>query len=269
MFFGLATQAFCLPPADTGKPISVNSEGDALPSLLVPPTSTAPKIDGDTSDEPWKHAAVISELRPALNATAKADTTIQPTTVRVLWDERNLYVAFDCIDGDVFSSGTMKHDDDIYKEDVCEVFLDGKGDGRQMVEIQVGPTGENLDLMYLLTADPEERPDRRLSERVIKTDRWGFREWEMLGLKTAAIKTATGWSAEFSISSESIMKRLGSTTFHPELIRANFMRYDWVREEGREERRLVQQNWSPVLTGNPHNTPVLMGRLVLTNAPSL
>lgn len=81
--------------------------------------------------------------------------------------------------------------------------------------------------------------------------------------------TATGWSAEFSISSESIMKRLGSTTFHPELIRANFMRYDWVREEGREERRLVQQNWSPVLTGNPHNTPVLMGRLVLTNAPSL
>ena len=236
-----------------------------LPALTVPCSATAPVIDGDTSDEVWQKAALIPGLLPARKATSKADLDIQPTTVRLLWDEQNLYVAFDCTDDEVFSTGTLKHDDDIYKEDVCEVFLDGKGDGRQYVEIQVSPTGVNLDLMYLLTADAEQGSDLRLSSRVMKTERWCFREWEMSGLQTAAKKTALGWSAEFSIPAETVMKRQGSTTFLPTEIRAHFMRYDWIKIEGREERRLIQQNWSPVLHGNPHNTPGLMGRLMLTD----
>ena len=270
-FFCVATQALSLPPVEVENPVkvSVDGGGGTLPSLVVPRTSTAPVIDGNTSDAVWRKAAVISGLLPALKVTAKEDLAIQATTVRVLWDEQNLYVAFDCIDDDVFSTGTMKHDDDIYKEDVCEVFLDGKGDGRQYVEIQVSPTGINLDLMYLLTAAAEQGPDLRLSSRVMKTERWCFREWEMPGLQTAAKKTDHGWSAEFAIPAEPIMKRLGYSVYRPGLIHAHFMRYDWMRGDGRQERRLVQQNWSPVLTGNPHNTPALMGRLMLTNAPCL
>jgi hypothetical protein len=231
--------------------------------LTVPRTATAPTIDGDTSDAAWQKAAIIPGLLPARKATAPVDLAIQPTTVRALWDTNALYVAFDCADDEVYSSGTLKHDDDIYKEDVVEVFLDGRGDGRQYVEIQVGPTGVNLDLMYVLTSEAEQGPDLRLSSRVMKTERWGFREWEMTGLQTAARKTDRGWSAEFAIPAESVMKRRGSKTFFPTEIRAHFMRYDWIPVEGKTTRRLVQQNWSPVIHGNPHNTPSRMGRLVL------
>jgi hypothetical protein len=255
-----------LPAAAENAEVSASvRELPELPALTVPRTATAPVIDGDTSDAAWKQASVIPGLLPALKANSKADLDIQSTTVRVLWDEQNLYVAFDCTDDEVYSTGTLKHDDDIYKEDVCEVFLDGKGDGRQYVEIQVGPTGVNLDLMYLISSEAELGPDLRLSPRVMSRERWAFREWEMAGLKTAAKKTDSGWSAELAIPAESIMKRQGSKTFMPTEIRAHFMRYDWIPVAGEEERRLIQQNWSPVPHGNPHNTPALMGRLLLAN----
>jgi hypothetical protein len=237
----------------------------SVPSLLVPHTDVAPEIDGDTSDEVWQRAALIRQLYPARGATSPAETNIQTTTVRVLWDESFLYVAFDCVDDDVYCSGTLKHDDDVYKEDVCEVFLDGKGDGRQYVEIQVAPNGVNLDLMYVLSSDSELGPDFRLSEKVMSRERWGFRGWEMEGLKTAGKITPEGWSAELAIPAESVMKRLGSKTFFPAEIRAHFMRYDWIPVSKEEERRLIQQNWSPVPHGNPHNSPALMGRLILSN----
>ncbi|MGI5869525.1 MAG: carbohydrate-binding family 9-like protein [Kiritimatiellia bacterium] len=254
-------------PAVAANPAPNPDDGEtqAPPALTVPRTEAAPIIDGDISDAVWRKAALIPRLSPARDATSKADLAIQPTTVRALWDERNLYVAFECTDDEVFSTGTLKHDDDIYTEDVCEVFVDGKGDGRQYVEIQVGPTGVNLDLMHLLTAEAEQGPDLRLSSRVMKKDRWAFREWEMPGLQTAAKTTAFGWSAELAIPAGPIMKRRGATTFMPAELRAHFMRYDWIKEEGRDERRLIQQNWSPVPHGNPHNSPGLMGRLLLTN----
>jgi len=34
-------------------------------------------------------------------------------------------------------------------------------------------------------------------------------------------------------------------------------------EEGSDQRRLIQQNWSPVVYGNPHNSPALFGILKL------
>ena len=61
------------------------------------------------------------------------------------------------------------------------------------------------------------------------------------------------------------MKRRGTSVFEPGEIRAQFMRYDHVPVEEKASRRLIQQNWSPVIHGNPHNTPSRMGRLNLTD----
>ena len=254
-------------PAEARQAAPARGEVSTLPALMVPHASIVPTIDGDTADAVWSQAGVIRGLLPALGATSPDDLAIQPTVVRVLWDEQNLYVAFDCTDKDIFSTGKLQHDEDIYAEDVVEVFLDGKGDGRQYVEIEVGPTGVNLDMMHLLTADPELGPDGRLSSRVMKQDRWKFREWEMVGLKTAARKTDKGWSAELAIPAGPVMKRLATDRFLPGEIRAHFMRYEWIHEEARSERQLIQQNWSPVILGNPHNTPARMGRLLLKDAP--
>ena len=236
-----------------------------IPRLSVPHTDVAPVVDGDLSDAVWANAARIDGLKPALDAAADLPAP-QQTTVRVLWSETHLYVAFDCVDGEVFSSGTMKHDDNLFTEDVVEVFLDGKGDGRQFVEIQSSPDGTNLDLMYVYSADVKPGEDGRIDSAIIRTDRWGFLGWEMWGLRTAGRKTEKGWSVEFAIPVESIVHRLGFKTLEKGLeLHAHFVRYDYVPEADgtTEKRRLLQQTWNPVLTGNPHNSPFHMGVLVL------
>lgn len=235
----------------------------AVPALAVPQTAVPPVVDGLLSDPAWQEAAVIPVLFPAL-ALDRGPIAVLPTTVRVLWDEHYLYIGFECVDNDVYYTGARKHDDLLFTEDVCEVFLDGVGDGRQFVEVQVNPEGVNLDLMYVFTKAAEYTPEWRLTPELCRTDRWKFLEWEMTGLRTAARKTATGWTAELAIPAEAVIKRKGSAVFFPTEIRANLIRYDWTAPRAGSPREIVQQNWSPVLLGNPHNSPARMGRLNLT-----
>ena len=245
-------------------PAATATERATVPALNVRYAESVPVIDGDLSDECWREAALVPNFKPAIGA-AGSDTNLQETTVRVLWTEEFLYVAFDCVDADVYFSGTLKHDDNIYTEDVAEIFLDGAGDGRQFAEIQIAPDGTNLDMMYVFTSAIETAPDGRIAESILRRERWGFREWEMNGLKTAAGKTPGGWSAEAAIPAKDIVKRSGEKTFMPGMkIRAQFVRYDHVpAEDGSDERRIVQQTWSPVMHGNPHNSPLLFGELIL------
>ena len=208
-------------------------------------------------------AARIDGLRPALDAVPDAPDP-QPTAVRVLWNENFLYVAFDCVDDEVFHTGTLRHDADLYKEDVVEVFLDGRGDGRQFVELQVAPDGTNLDLMYVYSADVRPGADGRIDAAIIRSDRWGFREWEMDGLRTAARRTPSGWSAELAIPAAPVVRRLGLSSLEAGLsLRAHFVRYDHLYPKDGGDYVLIQQTWNPVLTGNPHNSPFQMGTLLL------
>ena len=235
------------------------------PTLDVPRAKTAPVIDGDLSDACWRDAAVITRLRPAMGATSDADTNPQETTVRVLWSDSHLFVAFDCVDADVFTTGALGHDDNLYTEDVVEIFIDGVGDGRQYIEIQIAPDGANLDLMYVYTSAITNAPDGRVAESILRRDRWGFREWEMEGLQTAARRAGRGWFAEAALPAKDIVRRLGETQFKPGMEpRVQFARYDHVPAgEDPGTRRIIQQTWNPVVHGNPHNSPGLFGVLKL------
>jgi len=239
-----------------------------VPVLQVPKTATAPVIDGKLDDPAWAKAAVINGLRPSLKKTYQAQIDQVPTTIRVLWDENFLYVAYACTDSEIYCSGTLKHDDNLYTEDVCEIFLDGLGDGRQVVEIQANSQGLNLDMMYVFTGTPEYTPERRLTAKFCDQNRWGFREWTMEGLSTAAAPLVrdgktVGWSVEMAIPAAVIVKRHGLKQFAPMEIRANFMRYDWPVNPKTGKRNMLHMNWSPVLAGCPHISQAAMGRLIL------
>ena len=243
----------------------------SVPSLAVPRTDTPPVIDGSLSDDVWSNAVVIPALFPASKAKG-AQLAVLPTTVRVLWDAQYLYVGFECEGSDIFCSGTMRHDDLLYKEDVCEVFIDGVGDGRQFIELQVNPDDTNLDLMYVFTKEADYTSDMRLTPVLCERDRWKFLEWEMTGLRTAGKRIlrdgkVAGWSVEMAIPAESIMRRKGSALFFPAQIRANFIRYAHPLSAKTGQRGLLQMNWSPVLLGNPHNSPARMGQVNLIDSP--
>lgn len=235
-----------------------------LPELNVPKALKAPEIDGVISEDEWKGAGVITELKPHLFGKTK----VVPTQIRLLWDTNYLYVAFECEDDSIYSTGTLKHDDLLYKEDVCEVFIDGVGDGKQYVEIQANLDGVNFDKLFCVTTNtPAITSTGRMTAEMCNRDLWRFAEWDMEGLITSGRKvyddagTLKGWNVEMAIPAEDIMKRKGKAYFEPTKLRANFMRYKHIFKE--DKHSMIHMNWSPVQFGCPHISPARMGTLNL------
>lgn len=132
-------------------------------------TSEKIKIDGILDEEVW------AKIKPIL-ISYRLESGKQPmkatyrTEVRTCWDKKNLYVSFVCEDEDIWATETQK-DKPIFRENVCELFLDPSGQGKDYIEIEVNPLGAILDLV---TPRPES---------VRYWTRWA--KWDMKGLKTA------------------------------------------------------------------------------------
>lgn len=238
------------------------------PTLHVPHAATPPVIDGVLDDAAWVSAGVIPSLLPAQGVQRPAGMDRVPTEIRLLWDEQAVYISFRCTDDEIYASGTIEHDGNVYMDDVCEVFLDPKGDGRQWIEIQVNPLNQTLDLISLCVGDATCQPNERL---VSTTDLFAIRGWEATGLRTASGRLRdggkeVGWTVELAIPAAALTKRLGTTALAAGTMRGNLMRYDHQPKPGKAERNLLHMNWAPVAHGCPHISPGAMGTLVLDPA---
>ena len=240
-----------------------------VPILSVPHAKSPPIIDGRLDENAWASAAVIPALLPCRGENG-ANLTNIPTTIRLLWDRTNLYVGVECVDNDLYLSGRMQHDGYLHEEDVFEVFLDGKGDGQQSIEVQINADNVTCDIMSLVTAPVQCTRDLTLTEAILTWNAWSFREWTMAGMQTAALKTVrdgktVGWTAELALPAFWIARRCGLREFRPMDLRANFVRMDWQPDPRTGIRRMVEANWSPTLRGCPHISPWAMGILRLAN----
>ncbi len=119
------------------------SPQQALPEYHMPHTAKPPVIDGKLDDEAWKAAPVVT-----LQGSLDGRPVTRRTDVRLLWDEKNVYVAFDAEDPDIWGT-KLKKDDDIYNEEACEVFFDADGDGATYNELQVSPHNTNFDASFV------------------------------------------------------------------------------------------------------------------------
>jgi hypothetical protein len=187
--------------------------------------------------------------------------------VLVQWDADYLYVRFIADDDDIKTPFTER-DAFHYLGDVCEVFLDPVGDGRQYFEFQLSPRGGILDQYVVLSDPPLYNEWGRLTADYKARSYWPNLSWNCSGLKTAARSLErdgrlVGWIAEFALPAKALLQRLGRTEFAPQTLRANFMRYDWQPGKDAAQPELVQANWSPVLVGCPHISAVRMGFLQL------
>ena len=136
-----------------------------LPTYRCRKTPRPPVIDGVIEPEVWDLAEPISMV---LTHTGKRPR--QATEARMLYDDKCLYVAFHCIDDDVW--GTMTdHDALICREEVVEVFCDPSGRRRAYIEIEVSPLNTVYDLFVV--NDPRCPPGRPKAQ------------WNCVGLRTA------------------------------------------------------------------------------------
>ena len=81
----------------------------------------------------------------------------EETRVRACWDDRFLYMRFECVDTYVVSQYTNRKDP-LWEQDVVEMFIDEEGKCRRYMELVVSPNGVLCDLM--IDHDNENEPDR-------------------------------------------------------------------------------------------------------------
>lgn len=101
---------------------SVQATPDApRPRYEVHHTVAPIKIDGKIEAQEWAAASpAIEFIFPWDQPGAK-----QKTHARLLWDEENLYVAYECQDTDI-TAQVQKHDEFVYRDDTVEIFLNVK-----------------------------------------------------------------------------------------------------------------------------------------------
>ncbi len=194
------------------------------------------KIDGILDEAVWQKA---QKLGPFVNYDGRGIAS-RKTFVRVAYDDKALYLGFDCEDPDAWTSYS-KHDDPIYNEEAVEIFIDADGDLKDYVEIQTAPnnihfesafTGrrKNMDTSY----DPK-------FETAVKID----------GTLNKPDDTDKGWVAEWRIPFDQI-RGLKTPPKAGDVWRVNFFRLERVRKNG----RVVQNQasaWSSPRSGDFHN----------------
>ncbi len=134
-----------------------SSSPPRLPWSLTAPTATSAAADDDAHavrregpvvvdgrfDEPdWQRAPVRTLVPYRTGSPVSARTT-----VRFLWDDDAIYVAFDVDDDDPFSPYT-KRDDPLYESEALELFLDADGDADVYVELQSNVHDVHFDAAF-------------------------------------------------------------------------------------------------------------------------
>lgn len=111
------------------------------PTTHVVRAAAPPVIDGVLDEAVWRRATTWSGVY-RFNETNRLENP--RTTFSMLWDERCLYVAFDCDDTDIVAPDRPR-DDHVYNDDCVEMFILPDFQFRTYWEIVIGPNGSIYD----------------------------------------------------------------------------------------------------------------------------
>lgn len=205
---------------------------------------TPPVVDGRLGDPAWA-AAPWSDDFVDIEGPAKAKPRHR-TRMKMLWDDRALYVAAELAEPHVWGTITG-HDAVIFRDPDFEMFLDPDGDNHLYAELELNALNTTWDLLLTRPYKDGGRP---------------INAWEVIGLKTAVAVDGTpndprdadrGWAVEIAWPWAGV-KELTGVTVPPadgDRHRVNFSRVEWdvdikdgryVKVPGRPEHNWV---WSP------------------------
>jgi hypothetical protein len=114
------------------------------PKRLVALQAKKPvKVDGKLDEEIWKKTPSTGAFPDAYNGSALP----YQTEARAAWDQKNLYIAFECPDTDIFSE-PKERDAELWLQDAVEIFIDANKDQEDYLELQASPRGVIFDSYF-------------------------------------------------------------------------------------------------------------------------
>lgn len=123
-----------------------NVASEKLKPIKIPKIEAPIVIDGKPNEEIWKKSFVFKDfyqIAPGDNIEAS-----KPTEVYVVYDEKNLYIAFKCWDEKDKIRATVAKRDGVFGEDNVRVWLDTYNDQRRAYILGFNPFGIQQDGIY-------------------------------------------------------------------------------------------------------------------------
>jgi len=208
-------------------------------------------IDGLIQDADWEKVP-WSEYFVDIEGNLKPQP-LYKTRMKMLWDDRFLYVAAELEDPHVWANFTERESVIFYDNDF-EVFIDPDGDTHHYLEYEMNALNTQWDLMLL-------KPYRDDLKQNVAIDNWNYN-----GMKSAVHvngtlnnpnDTDTGWTLEiaFPIDALTELSATGKIPVQGEQYRIDFSRVEWTVDviEGKyrkrthvvdgKEKALPENNW--------------------------
>lgn len=215
-----------------------------LPELATKRAEGAIKLDGKLDEAAWSKATTSSNLVNTLNGEA-AEPNVN---VRTLWDDKQLYVAFEVTD-DYLKSTFTKDDDHLWEQDCIEIMIDPDGDGKNYFELQVSPANKRFDTRYDSRRVPQPFGhvdyDSKLTSGVVLRGKLNDEDDD----QGYTVELGIPWDAFSVADAKQAAPKTGET------FRANF----YVMDARKEGMRAV--GWSPTRVRDFH-VPGNFGKLV-------
>ena len=213
-----------------------------IPDYEMRRAAHAPTIDVDLSDPAWSKATVITLGFPWAEQTGPRNAT----RVRLLWDDQNIYGAFEC-DDDVIVTRETERDAPTYKDDAVEVFFNPFPNRTEYVGLEINAAGVLYDYLFV-------HPQKLYPNYDLKDVKLAASRAKAAGQAEAKNKC---WTVEFAIPIANFVDQWDQAP-----VRAGTMwRVNFARWDGSEPSRRLSV-WSDPKrdTPNPH-APARFGQL--------
>lgn len=139
--------------------------------VVIPFASVEPVIDGRVNEELWTKAAVFKDFYQTSPGDNIAPS--KPTEAYVLYDKKNLYVAFKCWDEKDKIRATVAQRDGVFSEDNVRFWLDTYGDRRRAYIIGMNPLGIQQDGVFSEGQGADFNVDLLMESKGVIED-WGW-----------------------------------------------------------------------------------------------
>jgi hypothetical protein len=122
-------------------------------------TTTPPRIDGSLEDAAWQGEALPLGDWLTYNPL-NGEKLVQTTEVRVVYDDRAIYLAFRCRDPEPEKvRSTLSRRDQLWNDDWVGLSLDPVGNGQSSYDLFVNAAGVQADILTTPSAGENSAPD--------------------------------------------------------------------------------------------------------------
>jgi len=192
-------------------------------------------IDGKLNEGVWAQAPSSEPFTDSMSGEPAPIRTI----AKVAWDPKNLYVAFECQDQDIWSA-FKNRDENLWTQEAVEVYIDADGDKQDYIELQVSPRGVIFD-SYFPRVRQNQNDFNSRTEVAVSID----------GTLDNRDDQDQSWTVELAIPWKDTQGRsTGKLRLPPKI--GDVWRVNFFRMDAPKNKPQIASAWSAPLTGDFH-----------------